>query len=64
MTRENFVSKFDSLTEAVEYEHATLNSGREFLPACAVTVLDGGEPTPEYWAWICGQVDEEENDAE
>lgn len=40
---------------AVEYEESVLQSGREFLPACAITVLDGGDATDEYWSFLIDQ---------
>ena len=39
-------------------EHAILNAGREFLPACALAVLDGAEPTADYWAFLLAQTAE------
>lgn len=40
---------------AVEYEESVFQSGREFLPACAITVLDGGDATDEYWSFLIDQ---------
>lgn len=37
-------------------EEAVLNAGREFLPRCAIKVLDGGEPTLEYYEFLTHQV--------
>ena len=51
-TREQWIEAAGGLKQAVEYESRTLNIGREFLPACALAVLDGGEGSPEYWAWL------------
>ena len=39
------------------HETACLSIGRNLLPACAVAVLDGGKPTPDYWAWLIEQID-------
>lgn len=44
--------------DAVRFEHDVLNCGRAFLPACALVVLDGGEPTAEYWTWLREQAEE------
>jgi hypothetical protein len=39
-----------------------LSIGREFLPPCAIVVLEGGKPTPEYWDWLCEQAAADETD--
>lgn len=44
-------------SQAVELEQQFLSIGRAFLPQCAIGVLDGGEPTAEYWQWLCSQVE-------
>lgn len=44
----------DPITE----ENAILQAGREFLPECAIAVLDGGESTVEYWEWLTEQTRE------
>lgn len=53
-------------TSAADEESAILSIGREFLPPCAIAVLDGGEPTAEYWQWMMGQTQtaQDEHDAE
>lgn len=45
-----------SAFKAGEMEQQILSIGRELLPACAVKVLDGGQPTPEYWAFLLSQL--------
>ena len=47
-------------------ELAILSVGREFLPTCAIAVLDGGEPTAEYWAFLQSETEQAqaEHDAE
>ena len=42
-------------TDVLAEEQAILSVGREFLPAEALAVLDGGEPTAEYWGWLAEQ---------
>ena len=54
--RSSYVAMFGNLGEALEFEDLVLSSGREFLPAFAIDVLDGGTATPEYWAWLADQL--------
>lgn len=42
----------------VEEEHQILSVGREFLPACAIAVLDGEPATPEYREWLADQLEQ------
>ena len=43
-------------TTAVAEESAILSIGREFLPACAIAVLDkSGPATVEYYEWLTEQ---------
>ena len=53
-------------SDAISEEQAILNIGREFLPPCAIVVLDGGEPTDEYWEFLASQTRQAqaEHDAE
>lgn len=53
-------------TTAMVEETAILSIGRDLLPACAVVVLDGGEPTEEYWDFLAAQTQraQDEHDAE
>lgn len=53
-------------SDAVSEENAILQVGREFLPPCAIVVLDGGEATPEYWEFLISQTEQAqaEHDAE
>lgn len=61
MTRSDYLSRFDGdTTAAIHYENAALSIGHEYLPACALLVLADGGDTPEYWQWLCDQVDEHE----
>jgi hypothetical protein len=59
MTRQDYLSRFDTLAEAVEYENQLLSIG-EYLPACAQAVRDGEDATPEYWDFACGQFDQQD----
>jgi hypothetical protein len=53
-TREDFTGRFQG-TDAIAFENQALSIGREFLPPCALAVLDGAEGTSEYWDWLCEQ---------
>lgn len=57
MTRQEYIDAAGGLAAAIAFENATLSIGREHLPPCALAVLDGGEGTPEYWAWLAGAID-------
>lgn len=37
--------------------NSILSIGRDLLPPCAVAVLDGGEPTEEYWQFCQEQTE-------
>jgi hypothetical protein len=63
MTCNDFTSRFKNAQEVQDFETRALSIGNEFLPECARTVRDGGDPTPAYWTWLCGQVDKMEEDA-
>lgn len=58
-SEETFRDLFASSVEATEFETQALSIGREFLPPCALAVLDGKLATSEYWAWLEGQVETE-----
>jgi hypothetical protein len=58
-TRDAYLSLFKSTADAVAFEDAALSSDPKLLPKVAVAVRDGAEPTPEYWTWLCSQVDGE-----
>jgi hypothetical protein len=60
-TQQDYIDVVGSETAAIEFEHQTLSIGREFLPACAVQVLDGGLATAEYWQWLTEQVEKQES---
>lgn len=48
-------TKSDGLEVDTETENQILSVGREFLPACALLVLDGGAPGLEYRVWLAAQ---------
>lgn len=50
-------------TDGAQFENQALSIGREFLPACAIAVLDGdhAQPSGEYWAWLISQLGEVSN---
>lgn len=56
-TREQFLARFKSTSDAIEFETATLSIGRELLPPCARAVLDRQEPTPDYWDFLVSQIE-------
>ena len=51
-------------TDAVTEENAILSVGREFLPACALAVLDGDKATVEYYEWLEEQTRQAQDDRE
>lgn len=57
MTKADFYSRFKTVVSAEEYEAQVLSSERRLLPVSAQAVLDGGEPTSDYWAFLCDQAD-------
>lgn len=57
MTKADYYSRFKTVASAVEYENQVLSSERRLLPASAQAVLDGKEPSAEYWAFLCDQAD-------
>jgi len=59
MTREDYVSLFPSLSEAIAFEEQALGIGDELLPDCAKAVMDGtvDEPGTEYWVFLASQME-------
>ena len=55
MTNTEYSDLFDDPIDATDWEQRVLNCGREFLPPSAITVLDGGDATPEYWEFLADQ---------
>lgn len=53
--RDTYLARFGTRTEAVCFEERVLAIGSDFLPAHAIAVRDGAEPSPKYWAWLCDQ---------
>lgn len=45
-------------SDEVAEENAILSVGREFLPPCAIAVLDGADGTAEYFEWLHAQTHE------
>ena len=58
--RAAYLAHFSDKTAAVRFEEQALSIGSEFLPSCALAVRDGGEPSDEYWAWLCAQLADSE----
>lgn len=52
-TRSHYLSRFANQADAISFEHQALNIGREYLPPCAIAVLDRAEPSEAYWDWLC-----------
>lgn len=59
-TREQFVALFPSTQDAISFEESCLNVGKEFLPAQAILVHAGAEPSPEYWQWLADALEQSE----
>lgn len=38
------------------FENDVLSSGREFLPPCAIDILNGRQATKEYFDYLLGQM--------
>lgn len=63
--REAYAARFDTISEAIEFENHVLGIGREFLPECALAVLDEratedapSAETVEYYTWLLEQANE------
>ena len=56
--RQQFYARFPG-TDGIAFENAALSIGREFLPPCAIAVLDGEEGGAEYWDWLWAAANEE-----
>ena len=52
-----------TLGEQIALENRILSVGREFLPPCALNVVDGEVPTEEYWQWLRQQIADVEQEA-
>ena len=52
MTRENFIEAVGSVGAAIAFENQVLQIGREFLPECALQVVDGDEGDDRYWSFL------------
>lgn len=57
-TREQYTNKFKTLSEASLFEDRVLDGGGSYLPRCAKDVMEGHEPTAEYWDFLIGQLNE------
>lgn len=57
-TQTTYEAMFATSNDAKEFEDSALSAGREYLPPCALAVLDRGKATPAYWAWLVSQVEE------
>ena len=49
-TRDDFTSRFASMSDAIEFENAVLSIGDEFLPECAMDIINE-DPAPDYGAY-------------
>lgn len=56
MNFDEYLSNFPTFDAAVEFETQCLSCG--YLPACAQAVLRDEPSTPEYWAWLADQIQE------
>jgi hypothetical protein len=57
-TREDYIAKFKTTSEAIRFEDRVLDGGVSCLPECAKPVMLGHEPTPEYWDFLIRQLSE------
>lgn len=57
LNKSDYLALFGNKDAAIEYEDTALSIGNEYLPECAQAVRDGAEPTPEYWQWLCNEVE-------
>lgn len=63
MAKQEYLSKFPTLAEAVEFEEQSLSIGDEYLPSAALDVIkahdEGREFTTssDYWAWLTDEVE-------
>lgn len=64
MDRTDYLACFDTLHDAIEFEETILGTAAEFLPQCALAVIEGEEPTEAYWAFLYEQRQEWEADEE
>ena len=55
-TRDEYVGKFKTVSEAIRFEDHVLDSGHTHLPECAKAVMQGHEPTSEYWDFLLRQL--------
>ena len=60
--RAQYLARFETLSDAMEFESQCLGIGREFLPECAIRVLECAEgyscDSPEYYVWLESQLDD------
>lgn len=61
MTRQDYLARFPSTSDAIEFETQVLSIGEDLLPACAIAVKANRnplwEPPSSYWAFLCLEVD-------
>lgn len=54
--RSQYLDRFRSLREAVDFEARALSIAEEHLPTAARRVRDGGQPSAAYYNWLLTQV--------
>lgn len=73
MTRQDYISRFDNLSDAIRYEHQTLSAidpSEHLAPGSLrdeVTQVIAGdveEPSAAYWQWLCESVDQADAEAQ
>jgi hypothetical protein len=62
-TIDDYFAAFPTQRNSLEFQEYVLQAGEEFLPYCALAVLDGEEPTSEYWDFLLQQLEESERDS-
>jgi hypothetical protein len=58
-TRQDFLNRFESTSDALAFETQILSSARRFLSPSAIEVLDHKTEAsaPEYWDFLLSQLD-------
>lgn len=56
--RAEYVALFATLDDAINHESACLAIDWAQLPADAILVLCGVNPTAAYWQWLADQIEE------
>lgn len=55
MSRANYITTVGSLSDGADFEKRVRSAGKNFLPKCIQSVIDGAEPTTQYWDYMLAQ---------